>query len=145
LIKNIPLIIAFFGIFLSYIFFYKLNIKKLYIKYFFIKKYLYNFFYNAAFFNFFYNKVLNILFFIFYSINIKNIEKGFFEFFGPSGIYLYFRDLSKKARYFTPVFINISIMSLYLFLIFIIIYGYIYLFFIPSFIYIIFLFYTIYN
>ena len=145
LIKNIPLIIVFLGIFISYIFFYKLNIKKYYIIYFFLKNNLYIFFYNAGFFNFFYNKIFNILFFIFYSVNIKNIEKGFFEFFGPTGLYLYFRNLSKKARYLTPIFLNISIMSLYLFLIFIIIYGYIFLFFIPSYIYILFLFYTIYN
>lgn len=144
-IKNLPLIVGFLGVFISYIFFYKLNIKFFYINFFFIKKYLYLFFFNAAFFNYFYNKILNIFIYIFYILNIKNIEKGFFEFFGPTGLYLYFRNLSLKARTFTPVFINISIISLYLFLIFIFIYGYIYLAFIPSFIYIIFIFYLIYN
>jgi hypothetical protein len=119
--------------------------KRIYTYYFLIKSNTYIFFFNAGFFNFFYNKLLNLLINLFYSINIKNIEKGFFELFGPTGLYIYFKNLSKKSRYFTPVFINISIMSIYLFLIFIVIYGYIQIFFIPFFIYILFFFYQAYN
>lgn len=145
IIKNIPFIIGFIGIILSYIFFYKFNWKKIYTFSFSIKFKLYVFFFNSGFFNFIYNKFFNILLFYFYILNTKYIEKGFFELFGPTGIYLYFRNLSIKTRHFIPFFLNISIISIYLFLIFIIIYGYIYLFFIPGFIYILFVLYCIYN
>lgn len=81
LIKLTPLIWSFLGLLLSYIFFFKLNFKKkyLYLTIFFLKKNLYEFFFNAGFFNILYNKIYICLFYLFYEINIKYVEKGLFE------------------------------------------------------------------
>lgn len=49
-------------------------------------------FFNAGFFNFIYNKLYLYCFYLFYEINVKNIEKGLFEWVGPVGIYLFFRN-----------------------------------------------------
>lgn len=90
LIKNMPLILTFLGTFLSYFFFFKFSFKKKggYISFFILKKYIYTNYYYASFFNFFYNKVFIYFLNLFYNINVKNIEKGFFELFGPVGLYL---------------------------------------------------------
>jgi NADH-ubiquinone oxidoreductase chain 5 len=90
LIKNMPLILTFFGMFFSYSFFFKLSSKKKKRNtYFFIlKKHIYTNYYNAGFFNFFYNKIFIYFLNIFYKINVKKIEKGFFELYGPIGLYL---------------------------------------------------------
>jgi NADH-ubiquinone oxidoreductase chain 5 len=116
LIKNMPLILTFIGIFLSYIFFFKLSLKKKkkYIKIFVLKNYLYINYYNAGFFNFFYNKIFIYFLNIFYKVNVKKIEKGFFELYGPVGLYLWFRNLSYKIRILSPFFVNISLLLIYL-------------------------------
>jgi len=59
---------------------------------------MYIFFYNGAFFNSFYNEILIFLMKIFYIINVKQIEKGFLELYGPVGLYINFRELSLKSR-----------------------------------------------
>jgi NADH-ubiquinone oxidoreductase chain 5 len=113
--KNLPLIFTFLGLVFSYYFFYYLyinNKKNNYVS-FKVKKRLYEFFFNAGFFNFFYNKLYVLLFSYFYKINVKYIEKGFFEIFGPIGLYLFFRNLSYKARYISPYFVNISLFLIY--------------------------------
>src|SRR5437868_6485038 len=113
--KNLPFILTFLGLLLSYYFFYILYIinKQLNFLHFIIKKKLYEIFYNAGFFNFFYNRIYLYFFNLFYKINVKYIEKGFFEIFGPIGLYLFFRDLSYKARFISPYFVNISLFLIY--------------------------------
>jgi NADH-ubiquinone oxidoreductase chain 5 len=99
LIKNIPFFFTLFGIMLTYgLILYKNKNKKLFLFLYNIKKTMYVFFYNAAFFNFFYNKMLVFLIKVFYIINIKYIEKGFLELYGPVGLYIKFRDFSLKSR-----------------------------------------------
>jgi NADH-ubiquinone oxidoreductase chain 5 len=90
LIKNMPLILTFLGMFLSYGFFFKFHFKKKnrHINFFMLKKYAYTSYYNAGFFNFFYNKTFVYLLNVFYKINVKRIEKGFFELYGPIGLYI---------------------------------------------------------
>ena len=124
LIKNMPLILTFIGIFLSYIFFFKLSLKKKkkYIKIFVLKNYLYINYYNAGFFNFFYIKIFIYFLNIFYKVNVKKIEKGFFELYGPVGLYLWFRNLSYKIRILSPFFVNISLLLIYLNIIWILYY-----------------------
>jgi NADH-quinone oxidoreductase subunit L len=121
LIKNIPLILSFFGFFLGYYFFYFLKFKNIKLNFlsFKIKKILYEFFFNAGFFNFFYNRLYILMFKFFYKVNVKYIEKGFFEIFGPVGFYLFFRDLSYKARFLSPYFLNASLFLIFFYLVFV--------------------------
>jgi NADH-ubiquinone oxidoreductase chain 5 len=120
-IKNMPLMLTFLGMFLGYYFFYILNIKsKKNVNVFVFKTKIYEFFFNAGFFNFIYNYIYIFALHMFYKINVKQIEKGFFEVFGPVGFYLFFRKLSYKARLFSPYYINIILLLLYLNLIIII-------------------------
>jgi NADH-ubiquinone oxidoreductase chain 5 len=115
ILKNLPLILTFLGLFLSYILFYKLYINNVKLNFFIfkIKKFIYEIFFNAGFFNFFYNRIYVYSFNFFYKINVKYIEKGFFEILGPVGIYLFFRDLSYKSRFISPYFVNISLFLIY--------------------------------
>ena len=77
-----------------------------------------NFFFFAGFFNFIYNKIYLYFFYLFYEINVKSIEKGLFEWFGPIGFYLFFRNLSYKVRLLSPFFINITLLIIFLNIIF---------------------------
>lgn len=114
-IKNMPLMLTFLGMFIGYYFFYIFNIKSKRNVYLFVfKSQIYEFFFNAGFFNFIYNFVYIFALQMFYKINVKQIEKGFFEVFGPVGFYLFFRKLSYKARLFSPYYINIILLLLYL-------------------------------
>jgi len=123
-IKNLPVIVSFFGILIFYFFFYKLNIKKRsFYRYLYnIKTYVFILFFNAGFFNFFYNKIFIFFFKLFYDINIKIIEKGFFELLGPTGFYLFFRNISYKIRLLSPYLINLSILLIFISIILIIYY-----------------------
>lgn len=144
LIKLMPLIWTFLGLYLSYIFFFKLNLNQKYNKVAFaIKTKLYEFFFNAGFFNFIYNKIYLYFFYLFYEINVKSIEKGIFEWFGPVGIYLFFRNLSYKARLLSPFFINITLLIIFLNIIFILYFIILYNIYIIKNIYIILLIYYI--
>ena len=114
-IKNMPLMLTFLGMLLGYYFFYVFNIKsKRNINIFVFKSQIYEFFFNAGFFNFIYNSIYICALRLFYKINVKQIEKGFFEVFGPVGFYLFFRKLSYKARLFSPYYINVILLLLYL-------------------------------
>jgi NADH-ubiquinone oxidoreductase chain 5 len=96
LIKNVPFFVTILGIFLTnFIVNYKIKKKNIYIYFFLIRRYLYIFFFHGVFFNFFYNKILVSLIKFFYIINIKHIEKGFLELYGPVGLYIKFRELNK--------------------------------------------------
>src|SRR5436309_1124182 len=71
-------------------------------------------FFNAGFFNFFYNRIFVISFKFFYNVNVKYIEKGFFELLGPTGIYIFIRDFSYRLRFLSPFFINLSLLLIYI-------------------------------
>jgi NADH-ubiquinone oxidoreductase chain 5 len=114
-IKNMPLMLSFLGMFLGYYFFNVFNVKrKRNFNLFVFKTQFYEFFFNAGFFNFIYNIIYIFALRMFYNINVKQIEKGFFEVFGPVGFYLFFRKLSYKARFLSPYYINIILLLLYL-------------------------------
>ena len=120
IIKNIPFFFTLVGIILTFLLInYKNKNRKIYIYFFIIKKYMYTFFYNGAFFNFFYNKILVFLIKIFYIINIKYIEKGFLELYGPVGLYIKFRELSFKSRIWTSNYIYITLFYFFVILIYI--------------------------
>jgi len=93
LIKNMPFILSILGMFLGYYFFYGFNIKKNKKNFmiFALKFKIYEFFFNAGFFNYIYNIIYIFVLHKFYKINVKEVEKGFFEVFGPVGFYLFFR------------------------------------------------------
>ncbi len=145
LIKLTPLIWTILGLFLSYIFFYKLinKNKKTYNQIFWLKKTLYEFFFNAGFFNFIYNKIYLYFFYLFYEINVKNIEKGLFEWVGPVGFYLFFRNISYKVRLLSPYFINITLLIIFLNIIFLLYFVILYHIILIQNIYLILLFYYI--
>ena len=115
LIKNMPLILTFLGMLIGYYFFYYFDIKtKRQVNTIFFRTRIYEFFFNAGFFNFIYNYIYIYALYIFYKVNVKQIEKGFFEVFGPVGFYLFFRKLSYKVRLLSPYYINIILLLIYL-------------------------------
>ena len=120
LIKNIPFFFTLIGIFFTFFLInYNYKKKKIYIFFFLFKKNMYIFFFNGAFFNFFYNKILINLMQIFYIINIKYIEKGFLELYGPVGLYLKFRELNFKSKIWASNYIYISLFYIFVTFIFI--------------------------
>lgn len=120
LIKNIPFFFTLSGIFFTWIIVnYKNKKRNTYYYFFLIKKEMYFFFYNGAYFNSFYNTMLLWSIKIFYIINIKHIEKGFLELYGPVGLYIKFRNFSFKSRIWTPNYIYISLFFFFILLIFI--------------------------
>jgi hypothetical protein len=113
-IKDLPLLFCFIGIFYYSIIFY---IDKIYnVKYFSIfynliyscnkftnnKYYLLisNVGYNAFYFNKFYNYLFITMYNIFYIVNVKYIDKGIFEYFGPFGLYILKKYILNKCYYF---------------------------------------------
>jgi NADH-ubiquinone oxidoreductase chain 5 len=99
LIKNIPLFLTLIGIFFTFFLIKKKNKnKRIFILFFYLKINMYVFFFNGAFFNFFYNKMLVFFIKTLYIINIKHIEKGFLELYGPVGLYLNFRNFTLNSR-----------------------------------------------
>lgn len=120
LIKNTPFFITIFGILLSYLIInYKIKNKNIFFIFYFIKKNMYIFFFNAAFFNYFYNKILVFLIKIFYIINIKYIEKGFLELYGPVGLYISFRKFNNLSYIWSSNYIYITLFFIFILLIFI--------------------------
>ena len=101
LIKNLPVLISFFTMFVTNIFLNLLNNLRIYRNIWFYKQiYKYfnmiNVFFNqAGFVNVIYNTwFLDIFTTSYWSIN-KFLDKGFFEFFGPYGFFRFFRHLFK--------------------------------------------------
>ena len=119
LIKNIPLFLTIISILFTY---FLINLKNknknLFLFLFLMKNKMYKFFYNGAFFNFFYNKILTFLIKIFYIINIKYIEKGFLELYGPVGLYLNFRNINFRSKFWTSSYIYITLFFIFILLIF---------------------------
>lgn len=120
LIKNIPFFFTIIGILFTFILIkYKNKSRKFYFFFYILKKNMYTFFFNAAFFNFFYNNILVFLIKIFYIINIKHIEKGFLELYGPIGLYIKFRTFSYDSRVWSSNYIYITLFFIFILLIFI--------------------------
>ena len=91
-----------------------------------------------------YNKLYLCCFYLFYEINVKNIEKGLFEWVGPVGIYLFFRNWSYKVRVLSPFFVNITLLIIFLNIIFLLYFVILYnLFFIKNIYFILLLYYII--
>jgi NADH-ubiquinone oxidoreductase chain 5 len=119
IIKNIPLLFTIIGIlFTFFLINYKNKNKILFLFFFYLKKKMYTFFFNGAFFNFFYNKILVFIIKIFYIINIKCIEKGFLELYGPVGLYLSFRNINIRGRFLSSNYIYITLFFIFILLIF---------------------------
>jgi proton-translocating NADH-quinone oxidoreductase chain L len=84
------------------------KIKKIY-KLFLFLNFFYSFFYNSWFINYLYNICFLFLFDFSIKIPFKLGDKGFFELFGPHGVYSVFRKLSYIGREFSPFIIFCSI------------------------------------
>lgn len=70
--------------------------------------------YHAGFFNVLYNNLFIILYNTSYSYNNKLLDKGFFEYFGPFGIYKFFYNLKNLFPYAYPFLITISLFMMFL-------------------------------
>jgi NADH-ubiquinone oxidoreductase chain 5 len=117
LVKNLPFILSLVGMFLSYIFFSKNILKAFYNLSFKWKEKFYKFFFYAGFFNIIYNSMFLYAYKYFYVIFVKNIEKGFLEYYGPFGIYIYLRNNSIKFRKISPFVITNTLLLMYIFII----------------------------
>ncbi len=82
------------------------------------------FMFNAGYFNTLYNDIFLKIFKISYSTTNKHIDKGFLEFFGPFGLYKFFRTSYFKLRYMpAPViflYIGYMFISIIVFLLFLV-------------------------
>lgn len=80
--------------------------------------------FNAGYFNTLYNDIFLKIFKISYSTTNKHIDKGFLEFFGPFGLYKFFRTSYFKLRYMpAPViflYIGYMFISIIVFLLFLV-------------------------
>ena len=119
-IKNLPFIFTLLGMASSFIFFIKNIFKKYFIINYNMKEYIYIFFFNAGFFNIIYNTIFISLYKNFYINFVRALEKGFFENYGPFGIYVYFRCLSLGFKYLSPFILTSSLFLMYFFMLFII-------------------------
>jgi NADH-ubiquinone oxidoreductase chain 5 len=120
LVKNIPFFFTIIGVlFTFFLISYNIKKKNLFIIFFIVRKNMYIFFYNGAFFNFFYNKILTSLIKFFYIINVKHIEKGFLELYGPVGLYLKFRNINIQSKVWVSNYIYITLFFIFILLVFI--------------------------
>ena len=94
-IKDVPLIFTLISIWYIWGFYKITKIKKnifinKYISSYFFLSYYYNLCnigYNAFFFNNIYNYIFIYIYKLFYIVNVKYLDKGIFEYFGPFGLY----------------------------------------------------------
>jgi NADH-ubiquinone oxidoreductase chain 5 len=110
--KLLPFILGLLSFAIVYIFLNSLE-KYKHIKYFY-KFFLFlnlfsSFFYNSWFVNYLYNICFLFLFDLAMKVPFKLGDKGFFELFGPYGIYLFFRRLSYIGREVSPFILFCSI------------------------------------
>jgi len=115
LIKNLPLILSFFGVLLgcSAIFLYDYVSKRFELSSDNSKFLLWNsvssFFYHAGYFNTFYNNFFLDFLEVSYFTTNKYIDKGILELFGPFGFYKLFRILSLNAKSFMPTIVFFTV------------------------------------
>ena len=117
LIKNMPLFVSVIGFFIIF----KLTEKK--SPELEIARYLSEFFFSAGFFNYVYNRFLNLIFQNSYAYINKFVDKGLLEFFGPFGLYKFFRSVFSSLKEKSPVVIffnmgfQLLVIALFLFFI----------------------------
>ena len=130
LVKNLPVIVSLFGCFLSVGFlnyYLSANPVNSFSSVFFIGIWntVSSFFFNSGFFNFIYNFFFLELFKFSYFINNKYLDKGYFEYFGPFGLYRFFRLLARffysnpPSLIFFYIFVMFSSLFVFFFLLFI--------------------------
>jgi proton-translocating NADH-quinone oxidoreductase chain L len=114
LLKYLPLWFCILSIFIYITYFfidndeaieYSFLLKKItyWFNLFFINNYYLSFqnlVYNAFFFNKIYNTIFIKTYIYIYKINVKYIDKGFFEFFGPFGLYIIKKYILSENKYF---------------------------------------------
>jgi len=123
LIKNFPFIFTILGLYISYLTFMHNFLSSSYYNFIYdYKKKIYIFFYNAGFFNNLYNKIFLWVYKKFYYIFVCNLEKGFFEFFGPFGVYILAKNLSLNFRYISPYTLTSILLLIYAFMIILILF-----------------------
>jgi NADH-ubiquinone oxidoreductase chain 5 len=97
-IKLLPTFLGIIGFLLSF-FFYSLS-KLFFINLFFFR--VYTFFTHKWYFDHIYNYYIgHFIFWLSYSLTYKIVDKGFLEFFGPSGISSLIYTSSRKVSYFS--------------------------------------------
>jgi hypothetical protein len=77
------------------------------------------FFYYAGFFNAFYNLVFSNILKLSYIYNTKILDKGFLEFFGPTGFYkffFFFSQIFKKKEDSLVIFFKIGLIYFFIIL-----------------------------
>lgn len=130
IIKNLPIFFSLFALYITSILLniidlltkfdiYKIN--QLYNNY--LRNYLYNFSsfsYHAAYFNLIYNNIFIRFAKNMYLIYIKSLDRGFFEYIGPYGIFLLFRNIYYYYYNWFYVIISFTLYTIILFIIFII-------------------------
>lgn len=117
-IKNLPVLLSFTFIIITYFFFnlwvfwrpdwYVNSYSNYYEKFYIFASWSY----HAGFFNTIYNKILiNILQISYININ-KYLDKGFFEYFGPFGVYkgIRFLHINLNFTWYSIIFFSISFM-----------------------------------
>ena len=121
-IKNLPVLCSLMFMFLTYsilTYYYilvQLRIPNLYLNY--IHYHMYYFFaswsFHAGFLNTLYNKIFINIFEISYTGINKYLDKGFFEYFGPFGIYKFMRFLNKNLHFSQYSFISFTISFMFI-------------------------------
>lgn len=120
-VKNIPVFFSLSAMYIAFFLFYYIDYLLLYGNRGWFYLFLYNMYFvlgswafYAGFFNTIYNRIfLNSFSFSYKHIN-KFLDKGFFELFGPFGIYKSFRNLhfSLKYSFYSLIYFSISMMFL---------------------------------
>ena len=110
-VKLIPLFISFFGyiLIMGYLNFLQHNYKNWKFLSFFSF-----FFFFAGFFNFIYNEIFLLIFKVSYLINVKWLDKGYLEFFGPYGLYKIVKNFILNFSFSLSIFINYLFLFLFI-------------------------------
>lgn len=136
LIKNLPFILSLLGLFLGVLVAdildrYTLILNTSFLK---VVNKISTFFYNAGFFNTFFNDLFIFILKISYIVPNKYGDKGFFELFGPFGLYKLFRKMNIFLTNVPPQVIFFHIGFMFFFLIIFLLYFFLQ-FYIPGFLF----------
>lgn len=119
-IKDLPLSFAIIGIFFTWFFYIQHNLNffnklgSLFIFQIFIN--ISNIGFNAFYFNNLYNFIFLSLYKLLYLINVKYLDKGIFEYFGPFGIYNINKFILNRCNFFFFHTINYSLFIQFFFI-----------------------------
>lgn len=126
LIKNLPIIFSLLALYLTSIILNILDIltktdiynwNKLYNNY--LRHYIYNFSsfsYHAAYFNLIYNNIFIKFTQNMYLIYVKSLDRGFFEYIGPYGMFLFFRNIYYYYYNWFYVILSFTLYTIFLFI-----------------------------